>query len=126
MSNKEAALAKMSKYLLSGAKMERDNCPDCNIPLLRDHENNVFCANCGRKVVYASEAEAEQLEKDYYSKEFGNQVFTQVEAILFGKLEYLANQIATTTEDNLAEFLQLIDQILTIIERLKRVKAIKP
>jgi len=123
MSDREAALAKMSKHLLSGAEMLQDSCPDCNVPLLRDHENNIFCASCGRKVIYASGAEAEKLEQDISSKEIGNQVFTQTEAILFGKLENLANQIATTTEDNLANVLELMDQTLTIIERLKRIKS---
>ena len=31
----EIALKNMSKYLLQGAEMLKDSCPNCNVPLLK-------------------------------------------------------------------------------------------
>ncbi|MHA2365359.1 MAG: Sjogren's syndrome/scleroderma autoantigen 1 family protein [Candidatus Hodarchaeales archaeon] len=122
MPKREAAIAKMSKYLLSGAEMLQDSCPDCKVPLIREKnsKNPPFCAGCGKKVVYASESEVKQIEQEFTSRNHISQVFNNLEAILLGKLEYLGNQAAAANQKELEEIVRLMNSILDLIERLKK------
>ncbi len=55
----DAAVKKMAKLLTQGATMLADACPQCGSPLLKVEED-VYCATCDRRIVYAhSEEEVE-------------------------------------------------------------------
>lgn len=123
MSDQDAALSKMSKYLLSGSEMLQDSCPDCLIPLLKSKDGTIFCASCGRKVIYASEAEADNIEQNFTSQELSGQIYHQLEAILLGKLDFLTNQAAANAElKELDELLGLIERVLSILDQVKKQK----
>lgn len=106
--------------------MLRDSCPHCDIPLLFDKKKQrTFCAGCGREVRYASEeAEVEQVEQEYATRQQTQHVSSQVEGILLGKLDYLAQLLASTTDlDQLEQLLTAMDHLLGVVGHVRQLNA---
>ena len=120
---KQAALKKMSKYLLSGHRMLQVSCPKCEIPLIQDKKTKrIFCANCGKEAKYVrDDLEAKRVEEKVSIKHTSSSVYTELEAILLGKLQDISNKIASETEvGNLLKLLELVQTILDTLKQLEQ------
>ena len=112
---KSEELSRMSSLLLSGATMLGEACPDCNVPLFKQNDK-IFCPQCERKAVYVkNKKEIRQIEQNFSLDESTS----QLREILTGKMNFLANQLAS--EDNpeqIMPILEMIDKILTILRNM--------
>jgi len=108
-------LARMSNLLLSGATMLDEACPDCKIPLFKKNDS-IFCPQCKRKAVYAKDdAEIRQIEQNLSLGE----ATSQLKDILTGKMNFLANQLASTDDpQQIMPILEMIEKILVIIQKI--------
>ena len=119
--NKDDALKKMSQYLLTGAEMLRDSCPDCQIPLLKDKKNgNVFCASCKKNFVIGEQS------KDNTDRtsptNATSEIFNSIESILLGKVSQLGNQISKKNTEDLNSELEMLNKILDILQKISNQK----
>ena len=95
---KDIALKSMQKYLLSGAQMLQDSCPNCNIPLLK-YKNRIFCSNCGKDAVYVeSTEEIKAFQEANIIKNSEGNIFGELNAVLLGKLSSLTHQLESETD----------------------------
>jgi UPF0148 protein len=112
---KRKGLSRMSNLLLSGATMLGEACPDCNIPLFKKNDT-IFCPQCERKAVYAKDdAEVRQIEQNLSFDESTS----QLKDILTGKMNFLANQLASTDDSQqIMPILEMIEKILGLIQKI--------
>ena len=118
---KDIALKSMQKYLLSGAQMLQDSCPNCNIPLLK-YKNRIFCSNCGKDAVYVdSTEEIKAFQEANIIKNSEGNIFGELNAVLLGKLSSLTHQLASETDSAKISLILLpINQIVEIFQSLKQ------
>ena len=112
---KDSQLSRMSGLLLSGATMLGDACPDCKVPLFKK-KDKIFCPQCERKAVYAKDdKEIRQIEQNFSLEES----ISQLKDILTGKMNFLANQLASEDDpQSILPILEMIDKILVIIQKM--------
>ena len=112
---KETNLSRMSNLLLSGATMLGEACPDCNVPLFKN-KDRIFCPQCERKAVYAKDdIEVRQIEQ----KQSLNDSTSQLKDILIGKMNFLANQLASEDDpQQIMPILEMIEKMLVIIQKI--------
>ena len=112
---KKKDLSRMSNLLLSGATMLGEACPDCNVPLFKN-KDLIFCPQCERKAVYAKDdVEVRQIEQNLSLDES----ISQMKDILTGKMNFLANQLASVDDPKqIMPILEMIEKILVIIRKI--------
>jgi len=112
---KKSELSRMSSLLLSGATMLGETCPDCKVPLFKQ-KDNIFCPQCERKAVYVKDkTEVRQIEQKLSLDEST----LQLKEILTGKMNFLANQLASTDDpQQIMPILEMIEKILLIIKKV--------
>jgi len=112
---KKSELSRMSNLLLSGATMLGEACPDCNVPLFKKN-NIISCPQCERKAVYAKDdTEVRQIEQNLSL----NESTSQLKDILIGKMNFLANQLASEDDpQQIMSLLEMIEKILVIIQKI--------
>ncbi|MHA1954436.1 MAG: Sjogren's syndrome/scleroderma autoantigen 1 family protein [Candidatus Heimdallarchaeaceae archaeon] len=113
--SRKSELSQMSSLLLSGATMLGEACPDCKVPLFKKNDN-IFCPQCERKAVYAKDkTEIRQIEQNLSLEES----ILQLREILTGKMNFLANQLASADEpQQIMTILEMIEKILQIIQKM--------
>ncbi len=112
---KKSELSRMSGLLLSGATMLGEACPDCKVPLFKKNEN-IFCPQCERKAIYVKDkTEMRQIEQNLSLDEST----LQLREILTGKMNFLANQLASAdAPQQIMPILEMIEKILLIIQKI--------
>lgn len=115
---KEIALKNMSKYLLQGATMLQDSCPNCSVPLLK-LKDKIFCGGCNKEVIFASEESVQEIENKLTYETESRSILRNAETILLGKLENIINQISNQQEDELLKSLEIIEKLLSLLFQLK-------
>ncbi|MHA1947111.1 MAG: Sjogren's syndrome/scleroderma autoantigen 1 family protein [Candidatus Hodarchaeales archaeon] len=112
---KKSELSQMSGLLLSGATMLGEACPDCKVPLFKQNDN-VFCPQCERKAVYVKDkTEMRKIEQNLSLDEST----LQLREILTGKMNFLANQLASADDpQQIMPILEMIEKILLIIQKM--------
>ena len=114
----EIALKNMSKYLLQGAEMLKDSCPNCNVPLLK-LQDKIFCGGCNKEVIYATEENAQELEHKITYDTESKSIIRNTETILLGKLENITNQMITQQKEELQQSLEIMDKLLGLLLKIK-------
>ena len=110
----------MSKYLLQGAEMLRDSCPNCNVPLLK-MKNKTFCGNCNKEVIYASEETVTEMETKITYDTESKTIIRTTETILLGKLENISTKLITQDGAELLQSLEIVEKLLTLLQMIKQV-----
>lgn len=120
--DKELALKNMSKFLLQGAEMLRQSCPNCEVPLLKNkNDDSIFCGGCGNEVMLNNQVPHNSIKlksKTFQSMEFDG-ISKSIEVILYGKLENIANTIAGKDPVDIGHDLELMKNILEIIGKIR-------
>lgn len=114
---REIALRNMSKYILQGAEMLKDSCPNCHVPLLK-LKGKTFCGGCNKEVVYATEETAQEIEHKMTYDSESKTIIRTTETILLGKLENVTNQMIAQQKEELQQSLELIDQIMSLLIKI--------
>lgn len=116
---KDIALKKMSKYLLQGAEMLTESCPDCDVPLIVNKKTNrIFCAGCNQ--TYQIQG-SEQKQNQKLQNETSPDGIENAEAVLLGKLDLIINQLASKNFEMKTE-LEILDLILSNLLKIKQLK----
>ena len=118
---REKSLKNMSKYLLQGAEMLKDSCPNCNVPLLK-LKDKVFCGGCNKEVIFATEESINEIEDKLIYETESKNIFSNTETILLGKLENITNLIINQQKEELKQSLELMEKILALLLQLKEFK----
>lgn len=117
--NQDSALKNMSKYLLQGAEMLQDSCPNCKVPLLK-LKDKIFCGGCNKQVVYANEDTVNDVQHDLTYAAESKAIFKTTETILLGKLENITNKLSNQQGAELLQLLEIIDRILKLLAELQK------
>ena len=118
---REKSLKNMSKYLLQGAEMLKDSCPNCNVPLLK-LKDKVFCGGCNKEVIFATEESINEIEDKLIYETESKNIFSNTETILLGKLENISNLVINQQKEELKQSLELMEKILALLLQLKEFK----
>ena len=114
----DIALKNMSKYLLQGAEMLKDSCPNCNVPLLK-LKDKTFCGGCNKEVIYATEESVQEIEHKMTYDTESKSIIRNTETILLGKLENVTNMLINQQNEDLKHSLEIIDQILSLLLKVQ-------
>ena len=111
----DISVKKMADLLRRGATMLAESCPQCGSPLFKVGED-IYCARCDRRIVYAStdeEVEAEAVKS----------LIPELRETLIGKLKALNELVETETDvealTRLANLMVLLLQSLNHLEKIK-------
>jgi UPF0148 protein len=109
----DAEMKDMAELLRSGARMLSRSCPECGSPLFQLKTGEMWCAKCQRRVVVVQEGESPQAGMQLDS----------LERALLDRLSSLEAEIVKTNDPaGLKELAEVADAVLTVIERLRRIK----
>jgi len=110
-----ASVKKMADLLRRGATMLADSCPQCGSPLFKVGDD-VYCAHCDRRIVYASSEE--EVEATAVKS-----LLPELRETLIGKLKALNELVETETDvetlTRLANLMVLLLQSLNQLEKIK-------
>ena len=110
---KDASVKKMAQLLQQGATMLADGCPQCGSPLLQVGED-IYCAMCDRRIVYASSEEEVETESVKI-------LLPQLKETLLVKLRTLNDLIEKENDtEALTKLANLMVLLLQALERLKK------
>ncbi|MHA1321907.1 MAG: Sjogren's syndrome/scleroderma autoantigen 1 family protein [Candidatus Helarchaeota archaeon] len=109
-------LSKMAALLRDGNTLLSESCPQCNSPLFKLKNGEIYCASCEKKVIIVKdEAEIDEI--------FQNNVLDSLTKILMVKLLLIQKQIDEETKiDELEKFSPIL---LSYLEALKILKDLK-
>ena len=114
----DLALKNMSKYLIQGAEMLKDSCPNCNVPLLK-LKGKIFCGGCNKEVVYATEETLQELEQKITNTTESKLIIKNTETILLGKLENVTNNLINQQKEELLQSLEIIEKIISLLAKIQ-------
>ncbi|MFW9918201.1 MAG: Sjogren's syndrome/scleroderma autoantigen 1 family protein [Candidatus Thorarchaeota archaeon] len=113
---KDASVKRMAQLLQQGATMLADGCPQCGSPLLKV-EDDIYCAMCDRRIVYAS---SEEEVESFTVKE----LLPELKDTLLLKLKTLNDLIErendTETLTKLANLMVLLLQALDSLRKMNK------
>ena len=115
---KDISLQNLSKYLLQGAEMLRDSCPNCNVPLLK-LKGKIFCGSCNKEVIYATEESVQEIETKLTYETESKSIVRSTETVLLGKLENVTNQLPNQQGEELLTSLEIIEKIFILLEKIR-------
>ncbi|MEM2905219.1 MAG: Sjogren's syndrome/scleroderma autoantigen 1 family protein [Candidatus Bathyarchaeia archaeon] len=114
--DKGPSVRKMAELLKSGATMLPENCPDCKVPLFR-LKGEVFCPNCGRKVLLVKSDEE-------VAGATASMALASVEETVMARITALNAQLKTEANPKELESLgNLLSMWLDILGKIKTLKA---
>ena len=113
MENKnDSSVRKMAELLRQGATMLADACPQCGSPLFKV-KDDVYCAKCDRRIVYA---QSDEEEESHAVKT----LIPELRATLITKLKSLTEVVdAETDTDSLTKLANLMVLLLQALHKLE-------
>jgi UPF0148 protein len=110
---KDASVKRMAHLLQQGATMLADGCPQCGSPLLKV-DDDIYCAMCDRRIVYASSEEEVESESVKV-------LLPKLKETLLVKLRTLNDLIEKEDDtESLTKLANLMVLLLQALERLKK------
>ena len=111
---KDSSVKKMAQLLQQGATMLADGCPQCGSPLLKV-EDDIYCAMCDRRIVYASSEE--EVEKQAVKE-----LLPELKETLLLKLKTLNDLIEK--EDDAEKLTKLANLMVLLLQALDSLRKI--
>jgi len=116
----------MADLLKSGHKMLSLSCPICNNPIFQQKSGTTFCAICNREVLLVDK---DSNKNDVDIKPTINNPLeitnlnSEINSVLIEKINWIAHKLENETQLHIInEYLELILNLLTILEKLKSLK----
>lgn len=124
---------KMADLLRGGATMLNKACPECNSPLFKVKNEEIFCPICEKKVVIVKKGDEVQeilkdaivldkkLEENALEIEKNNEdLFLKLESVLKNKLKLIIEKLEQEDQlENLRIYSIIILNILKLLEKIK-------
>ena len=108
----------MAQLLKDGNTMLDITCPQCNAPLFKLKNGDVYCGNCQQKIVILKDEDA----LASYNKTI---LLSDIDDVLYTKILSLNNLIKQESNlDEQSKLVKLLYNYLLIIEKLKEIKKI--
>lgn len=110
-------MKEMGELLRKGATMLSYSCPECQSPLFKLKNGDIWCQNCQRQVVIVPEGQESAAEADFQ--------LIDLEKAIISKLASFTSTI--NSEDDpvkLKEISDFIDSLLTTLKKLREVRSI--
>jgi len=109
----DSSVKKMAELLRRGATMLAESCPQCGSPLMKV-ENDIYCATCDRRIVYAdSDEEAETQAVKV--------LIPQLRETLIRKLSSLTNVL--DTENDTEALTKLANLMVLLLQALHKLES---
>jgi len=113
LSDKNEKIRSMADLLRSGATLTDLSCPACSSPLFRLKSEELWCANCQKKVIVVKEDEQIEATRGIFS-------LSIVESTLLAKIQEVNERIR---KENDVEELQRLGIVMsTLLQNLEKVK----
>lgn len=109
----DSSVKKMAELLRRGATMLAESCPQCGSPLMKV-ENDIYCATCDRRIVYADtdeEAETQAVKV----------LIPQLRETLIRKLSSLTNVL--DTENDTEALTKLANLMVLLLQALHKLES---
>jgi UPF0148 protein len=109
-------IKRMADQLRSGATMLSETCPQCSSPLFKLPSGEIYCINCGKRVVIVkSEEEA--------VKATAPSILVILEGTLLSKIQEAEAQIKIEKNpEKLRTLVELVSGYLNALEKIKKIK----
>jgi len=105
----------MTDLLRSGATLTDRSCPACSSPLFRLKSGDLWCVQCGKKVIVVKEGERVENARSLIA-------LGTVESTLLAKIEMINERMQR--ENDIEELQRLNAVMATLLENLQRIKKI--
>jgi UPF0148 protein len=106
---------KMAELLRRGATMLADACPQCGSPLLKVGDD-IYCAHCDRRIVYADDDEIETHSVKVLIPELRETLLRKLKSLN----ELVESESDTESLTKLANLMVLLLQALHNLERMNK------
>ncbi len=115
------AIKRMADFLRQGAKMLNINCPECNNPLFKLKNSEIFCPSCQKKVVTEKQEKVDNVPETLSTKD--SPKAQTLAGILKWQLQELGNKLNNETDihaiKHILKAIWLIVQILKDLEGIQ-------
>ncbi len=113
----------MADFLKQGAKMLNINCPECNNPLFKLKNSEIFCPSCQKKVVTEKQEKVDNVPETLSTKD--SPKAQTLAGILKWQLQELGNKLNNETDINaIKHILKAIWLIMQILKDLEGIQGI--
>ncbi len=114
-------IKRMAELLRQGATLTDLSCPVCASPLFRLRDGTLWCAKDEKKVVVVKEGEEPSIPQPAPQT---NSVYDKLEATLMAKISDIQGKIEKTEDvDELQKLTIALSELLTSVEKIKKMKA---
>ena len=113
---KDRNIQKMATLLRDGHTLLKDACPQCNSPLFKLKNGEIYCVSCDKRVVIIKDDE----QADFILQ---NKVLTDLTKILHMKIKDLQQRI--DLEKDIDELYKMTKLLLIYLESLEKTKQVK-
>ena len=128
MRNIQQDTKKMASLLRSGHKMLNLSCPECNNPIFKKKNGEIFCPICDRPVILNNKLSNESIKSDKKLKNennndidrvLDNKTLINLKKIISLKIQEISEIIETENQIiNLEAYLNLVQKLLDLYERI--------
>lgn len=122
MESKPDPIKKMAEFLRKGATMLSIACPNCQNPLFRFKNKEIYCAVCEKQVkIVKEDVEHDISPENSYDEKKSQKYktpsnFSRLKQVLKNKIEELTNSINNENQiSNLSQYIDVIDKIIKIL-----------
>jgi len=113
----------MADLLRSGYTMLNLACPECNNPLFRNKNNEIFCPICNKKVIFKNDINSQSSSTKFEKKLNQNQKINDIYAlqqIIEEKITFISQKLKDETQINLIEkYLKILIQLFKLLKKMK-------
>jgi UPF0148 protein len=116
MSKDSKNIKAMADLLRQGATLTEHSCPACSSPLFKLRSEELWCANCQKRVIFVRQGQPEpEINK--------GPAFSRLESTILAKIQAIEKQLAEETD---VKKLKTLGATLSILlENLERIRKIK-
>ena len=128
MQQDKDSIKRMAELLRQGATLTDLSCPNCNSPLFRLREGNLWCAKDEKKVVIVKEGEelprTQVVQSQSQVPKASNVTYDKLEATLMKKIEDIQTRIEKTEDvEELQKLTVALSELLNSVDKVKKMKA---
>jgi UPF0148 protein len=117
-------IKKMANLLRSGHTMLNISCPDCNNPLFKDKDGNMFCPICNKIALFEEPFKSDTLlKKQPVQEDLNNNddpEILKMNRIIQEKINYIFQKLKEEDQiDTIQKYVSLLDSLLRLLCNLK-------
>jgi UPF0148 protein len=119
----DTPIKRMADLLRQGATLTDLSCPVCASPLFRLKDGKLWCEQDQKKVIIVKEGEQPPTQ----AAPQANAAYDKLETTLLTKIQGIEEKIAKTEDiEELQKLSSALSELLSSLEKIRRMKTIKP